>query len=98
MLHSFELGKRITNTHLLMKLERLTDRELEPLFLVFVTEGIARIRIHRESVAEPEQAERRKPLNGNTGRFFQASIFEAVVERYGRSIPLPLAREIDPAR
>ena len=52
-------------------LERLPDGELKAFFLVFVSESIALVRIEREGVAEPEQAER-----GATGPRMPADFFK----------------------
>ena len=49
-------------------LERLTDRELEPLGLIAIAyAGNGLVRVERDSIAEPENSERREPLHGDAG-------------------------------
>src|SRR5262245_40057154 len=62
--------------------ERLTDRELEAFELIPVSvRRVPPFVVEGECIAEPEDAEGREPLDGDTDRLLQLIITESVVHR-----------------
>src|SRR5688572_21188342 len=62
-------------------LKSLSDRELESFVLVGINDRIALVCIERKGVAEPENTQRREPLNRQARRVLQFIILKPVLDR-----------------